>query len=153
MSEDAQSLILNASDNLMLCLGEVGKKKHLTAAEILFHEDGDNVGVFLVIDGTVRMSVKGLPKLDRIFGSGSVLGLPSTFTERPYTLTATAITEADVVHVTQGDFLRLMVERPDLCREATEILGREMGFIHSALIDRRRHAESMAHDRGDVAVA
>jgi CRP-like cAMP-binding protein len=70
------------------------------------------------------MSVRSLPRLDRLFGSGSVLGLPSSFTGRPYTLTATAITEADVVHVAREDFLLLMLERPDLCREATEMLGR-----------------------------
>ena len=133
MSVGAQSLILKASENLNACLVEIGKRKHLPATDILFREDGDNAGVFLVVGGTVCMSVKGLPGLDRVFGSGSLLGLPSSFTGRPYTLTATAITEADVVHVPRENFLLLMLQRPDLCREATEILGREMTFIQSAL--------------------
>ncbi|MGB9255292.1 MAG: Crp/Fnr family transcriptional regulator [Candidatus Korobacteraceae bacterium] len=147
MSAGEQSLILKASDLLKACLAEIGKKKHLSAADILFYEDGDNVGVFLVAGGRVRMSVKSLPRLDRLFGSGSLLGLPSTFIKRPYTLTATAITEADVVHVAREDFLHLMFERPDLCREAMEILGREITFIQSALAERRRHTpprESLA---------
>ena len=78
-----------------------------------------------------------------------MLGLPSSFTGRPYTLTA--ITEADVVHVAREDFLLLMLERPDLCREATEILGREMTFIHSALAERQRQATSTRTSSGDVA--
>jgi len=142
MREGAPSLILKASEDLNACLVLIGKKEHLRAADILFREDGDNAGVFVVVGGTVCMSVKGLPGLDRLFGSGSVLGLPSSFTGRPYTLTATAITEADVVHVTQEDFLHLMLERPDLCREATEILGREMTFIQSALMERRRQTDA-----------
>jgi CRP-like cAMP-binding protein len=66
--------------------------------------------------------------------------LPSTFTGLPYSLTATAVTDATVVQVTQEDFLRLMRERPELCREAAEMLGREVTFIQSALAERRRQA-------------
>ncbi len=90
--------------------------------------------------------------MDRLFGGGSVLGLPSSFTGRPYSLTATAVTGADVVHVAQRDFLRLMRERPDLCREATETLGREMTFIQAALAERLRQAASARTSGGEVAV-
>jgi CRP-like cAMP-binding protein len=138
MSAGEQSLILEASNRFKACLVEIGKRKHLFATHILFCETGDNAGVFLVVDGTVCMSVKGLPGLDRLFGGGSVLGLPSSFTGRPYTLTATAITEVDVVHVPREDFLRLMFERPNLCCEATDILSEEITFIQSALGERQR---------------
>jgi len=140
MSVGEQSTILEASDVLKACLVETGTKMHFSETSTLFCEAGENAGVFLVVGGTVRMSVKNLPGLDRLFGSGSVLGLPSTFTGRPYTLTATAITDGDVVHVLREDFLRLMFERPDLCCEATEILGREMTFIQSALAERQKQS-------------
>jgi CRP-like cAMP-binding protein len=140
MRVGSQSPILKASDALKASLIESGKKEHFSATSVLFREDGDNAGVFLVIKGKVCMSVKNLPRLDRLFGSGSVLGLPSSFTGRPYSLTATAVTEADVVQVEQEDFVRLMRERPELCREATEMLGREVTFIQSALAERRRQA-------------
>jgi CRP-like cAMP-binding protein len=145
------SQILQASDLLKACLAEIGEKKHFSGAAILFNEDGDNAGVFLVVGGTVCMSVKGLPSLDRLFCGGSVLGLPSSFTGRPYTLTATAIIEADIVHVAREAFLLLMLERPDLCCEATEMLGREMAFIQSALTERQRQAASARTSCGDVA--
>jgi CRP-like cAMP-binding protein len=140
MRVGSQSHILKASDALKASLIESGKKEQFSATSILFREDGDNAGVFLVIKGKVCMSVKNLPRLDRLFGSGSVLGLPSSFTGRPYSLTATAVTEADVVQVEQEHFVRLMRERPELCREATEMLGREVTFIQSALAERRRQA-------------
>jgi len=40
--------------------------------------------------------------------------------------------------VPQEEFLQLMREHPDLCREATDMLGRELTFVQSALAERRR---------------
>jgi CRP-like cAMP-binding protein len=84
------------------------------------------------------MSVRNLPNLNRDFGAGSLLGLPSTFTGRPYSLTAVALVDSEVVYVKTQEFLALMRDRPDLCREATDMLGREVTFIQSALAERRR---------------
>ncbi len=86
------------------------------------------------------MCVNGLPKLDRLFSPGSLLGLPSTFTGHVYSLTAQAVSEVELVHVEQDSFLRVMRERPELCREATEMLGREVTFIQGALAERRKQA-------------
>ena len=133
MNVGSQSVILRASDALKARLAEMGNRGHFPVRSTLFHEDSDNAGVFLVVSGKVSLSMTRMSGLDRLFGSGSLLGLPSTFTGRPYSLSAIAVTEADVVHVAQGDFLTLMRERPDLCGEATKILGREMTFIQSAL--------------------
>jgi CRP-like cAMP-binding protein len=142
MSVGTKNQILNASDSLKACLAEAGAKQKFSATTILFREDGDNAGVFLVIKGKVCLSVRSLPRLDRQFGIGSVLGLPSTFTGHPYSLTATAVTAVEVVHVPQEAFVHLMRERPELCREATEMLGREVTFIQSALAERRRETAS-----------
>lgn len=151
MSVGALSLILKASENLKACLVAIGTKKHLPTADILFLEGDENAGVFLVARGKVCLSMENMPKLDRLFASGSLLGLPSSFTGQPYTLTATAMTEAAAVHVEREDFLRLMLERPDLCREATEILGREMTFVQSALVERRKQTPARETKGGDVA--
>jgi CRP-like cAMP-binding protein len=112
--------------------------RHFEAESALFHEGEANNGVFLVCDGVARLRVPGARQLDRLFSKGSVLGLPSTFTGNPYSLTATCITDCDVVHMNKEDFLQLMNERPDLCREATSILSAEVAFILSALGKRRR---------------
>ncbi len=135
---NAQCKILNVSAELKASLQAAGRKERFASTQVLFHEDGVNIGVFVVLKGKVRMSVKGLPKLDRVFSAGSVLGLPSTFTGHAYSLTAVALTEVDALHVTQDDFLRLMRDQPELCREATEMLGREVTFIQSALAERRK---------------
>lgn len=136
----AQSYILKTSHALKTRLAEVGKREHFLEHNALFCEEDGNVGVFLIAKGKVCLSVRNVPKLDRLLGSGSLLGLPSSFTGRPYSLTAIAVTDSEVVHVSQETFLELMREQPELCREATEMLGREVTFIQSALAERRRQA-------------
>ena len=137
-SVGAQASILKASEALQSCLTGAGTQEQFSTGSALFREDDSNAGVYLVLKGRVCLSVRNLPKLDRVFTRGSVLGLPSTFTARPYSLTAIAITDSDIVHVGQEDFLRLMRDRTDLCGEATTMLGREVSFIQSALAQRRK---------------
>ena len=86
------------------------------------------------------MGVRGLPKLDRLFSGGAVLGLPSTFTGHTYSLSAQSVTEVEAIHVDQTAFLQIMRQRAELCREATEMLGREVTFIQGALAERRKQA-------------
>ena len=73
------------------------------------------------------------PHLDRVFSAGSILGLPSTFVGKPYSLTAACSTDCEVARIGKKQFLELMTRRLDLCREATDILSREVAFLFSAL--------------------
>jgi CRP-like cAMP-binding protein len=130
---------LSASAELNDCLRAAGTLRRFSAGQVLFREDQDNAGLFYILTGNILMSVYGLRKLDRLLSSGSVLGLPSSFTGHPYSLTAQAIDETDAVQVTQSIFLDLMRERPELCRECTDMLGREVTFIQAALAERRKH--------------
>ena len=141
-SVGAQCAFLKASPELRGALQLPSERQHFSAGQVLFREDQNAVGVFLLLRGKVRMSVQSLPKLDRQLSAGSLMGLPSSFTGRPYSLTAQAMTDADVLHIPCEPFLQLMRDRPDLCREATEMLGREVTFIQSALAERRKQATS-----------
>jgi len=139
----AKSNILKVSDELKAGLESVGRKRDFPPAHVLFREDGESAGVFLVFKGKVRMGVSNVPELDRVFSAGSLLGLPATFTGHPYSLTAVTVVQSDIVHLPGEEFLQLMRERPDLCREATDMLGHEVTFIKSALAERcRRMAEA-----------
>jgi CRP-like cAMP-binding protein len=106
----------------------------------LFKVDDRNDGVFLVRKGKVALLVEGLPHLDRVFSAGSVVGLPSTFTRSPYSLTARTLSDSEIVHVEREDFLELMGRDSALCREATKILSRELSFIHAAIHERSAKA-------------
>src|SRR5574337_2085058 len=115
---------LLAPSTLTAALSELGKNEHFSSRSFLFHAGDENAGVFLVSSGQVRLDVPGVPQLSRTFSAGSVLGLPSTFSEKPYNLTAVSQSDSDVIHVNQEKFLDLMKTQPDLCREATDILTR-----------------------------
>ena len=151
-SVGARCGFLKASPELRTVLNGLGIRQHFATGQVLFREDQDASGAFLLLKGKVRMSVYNLPKLDRLFAAGSLMGLPSTFTGRPYSLTAQALSEVDVLHVPIEAFLDLMRERPELCREATEMLGREVSFIQRALAERRKQASGKKMVSNEVAV-
>src|SRR5271166_2487047 len=94
-SVGVKSNILKASDELKASLKSAGRKRDLPPAHVLFREDGETAGVFLVFKGKVLMGVRNMPELDRVFFVGSLLGLPSTFTGRPYSLTAVTVVQSD----------------------------------------------------------
>jgi CRP/FNR family transcriptional regulator, cyclic AMP receptor protein len=137
-SVGSKANILKVSTTLKKSLLSAGTLKRFAPQEVLFEVDQENRGVYLVVKGKVRMYVRDYPKLDRIFSSNSLLGVPSTFTGHPYSLGATATTAAEVVHVGKQAFLDLMTEQPELCREAADLLSREVTFIQAALAERRR---------------
>ena len=130
--------ILKVSTKLKKCLSNAGVLERYPSQHHLFEVDQQNQGVYLVVKGKVRLSVQDVQKLDRVFSAGSLLGVPATFIGRPYSLAAVAVTEAEVLHVDRQAFLDLMTQQPELCREATDMLSREVGFIHTALAERRR---------------
>jgi CRP-like cAMP-binding protein len=132
--------ILKASSDLVRAVKTAGRRERFAVGDRLFECEDKNNGVFLVLTGKVCMSVTGMPALDRTFSAGSLLGLPATFTGNPYSLTAIASCDCEVVHASREDFLRLMCDRLELCREATDMLCRETAFIESALAEQRRCA-------------
>jgi CRP-like cAMP-binding protein len=133
-----KSNILKVSGQLKKSLATAGVVEHYPPNHHLFEADQQNRGVYLVLRGKVCLSVLDLRKLDRVFSTGSLLGVPATFTGHAYSLAAVAVTEAEVLHVDRQAFLDVMTKQPDLCREATDMLSREVTFIHAALAERRR---------------
>lgn len=132
---------LLAPTDLASALTAAGKTKQFKPNDVLFHAGDANKGVFVVRSGNVCLQVPGSPHLDRLFSAGSVLGLPSTFSENPYCLTAVCVTGCEVACVESAPFLDVMKKYPDLCREATDILSRETTFILSAI---RNHPQAKA---------
>jgi len=130
--------ILRISARFKKTLADSGTLGRFPANSCLFHLDQEPSGVYLVIRGKVRLSLPELPKFDRVFPAGSLLGLPATFTGHTYSLVATSLTDADVLHVERQVFLDLMAAQPEFCREAANILSREVSFIQAALAARRR---------------
>src|ERR1017187_4262380 len=127
------------SSKLKASLIDAGVVVHFPPNHYLFEEEQEDRGVYLVLKGNVRVSVKNLQEPGRVFSSGSLLGVAAAFVGRPSNLAAMAVTDAEVVHLERQAFLDLMAQEPELCREATDMLSREVSFIQSALAERRHH--------------
>jgi CRP-like cAMP-binding protein len=127
------SKTLLAPADLRSALKDAGKTDRYPCGSVLFHAGDKNIGIFLVRSGRVCLKVPGAPRFDRIFSTGSILGLPSTFIGKPYSLTAACLTDCEVARVGKKQFLELMTRRLDLCRKATDILSREVAFLFSSL--------------------
>src|SRR3974377_2459147 len=91
--------ILKVTAKLKKKLAETGTLETYPAQHCVFRVEQEANGVYLVLKGRVRLSLPDLPKLDRIFSPGSLLGLPATFTGHAFSLEAVAATEREVVHV------------------------------------------------------
>lgn len=130
--------ILRVSSSLKKSLETAGVIERYASNHCLFELDQENLGVYLILKGKVCLTVKDMARLDRVFSTGSLLGVPATFTGYPYSLEAVTVTDAEVLHVERQAFLDLMTQKPELCREATDMLSREVSFIQAALAERRR---------------
>ena len=63
-SVETKSNILKVSDKLKAGLGAAGRKRYFPQAHVLFREDSESAGVFLLCKGRVLMGVRNLAKLD-----------------------------------------------------------------------------------------
>jgi CRP-like cAMP-binding protein len=136
--------MLKVSNKLKKSLVNAGSVEQYPSKAVLFEVDEENRGVYLVLKGKVRLSVKDFHKFDRTFPPGSLLGVPATYTGHTYSLVAQAVTDAQVLHVERQRFLDLMSQQPELCRETTDMLSREVSFIHAALAERRKEKSAVA---------
>jgi CRP-like cAMP-binding protein len=81
------------------------------AGERVFSEGRTCVGVFVVLSGTVRLFLRNASNsrlMERHATVGCVLGLPSSVTGAPYSLTAEATERAELVHLSRARLTKLM---------------------------------------------
>jgi CRP-like cAMP-binding protein len=126
---------LIAPEELKHHLESVGSKLEKPCGTFLFRR-GDNVsGVFLVSQGTIRLGLERDPRgfPSRRIGPGSVVGLPATLSNSPYSLTAEVLEDAQLVFVPAERLLTLLRERPQLCFDVMSILTEELTQTRTAL--------------------
>ena len=116
-----------ASDALRDALMALGERIDMAPGQVLFRQGEDVRGVFILLQGKVRLSLadRGI-FYQRWVSTGGVLGLPATMCLKPYSLSAEAeepLSAVFIAHTTVKEFLRT---RPDLCFEVVEILAREV---------------------------
>ena len=96
---------------------------------VLFAEREEARGVFVVLEGEVRVSInssEGKRLSLRIARKGDVLGLSSTLTGHPYEVTAETLYPAKVAIVGRREFQGFLSRHPEAHQSVFDELSREM---------------------------
>ena len=126
---------LIAPDPLKTRLESVGSRIAKTKGTFLFRRGDAPSGVYLILSGEVRLGLErdphGFPS--RRIGPGSLLGLPSTLSNSPYSLTAEIIEDSEMIFVPSDQLRQLLRDQPDLCFDVMSILTEELNQTRAAL--------------------
>lgn len=98
---------------------------------VLFNEREEAHGLYVVLDGEVRVSInssEGKRLSMRIARKGDVLGLSSALSGNRYEVTAETLYPARVAHVSRRDFVGFMARHPELYMNVTEELSRHVAM-------------------------
>jgi CRP/FNR family transcriptional regulator, anaerobic regulatory protein len=95
----------------------------------LFRQGEPAAGLYILHQGIVTLSVVSRSG-ESLYAAqalpGSLLGLPAVVSEKPYTLTATARTGAEISFLNRGVFTQLMLSRPQLSARILQVLAAQV---------------------------
>lgn len=126
--------LLNESP-LLACLGQADRlalaarmrPRHFARDEVVFHH-GDEAGhVFMIIAGTVKISVPdetGREVVIALERGGDVFGELALFDDAPRSATVTAITETSALALGRADFMAVLEHNPDAMRRMLMMLAK-----------------------------
>jgi CRP-like cAMP-binding protein len=110
---------------LVEALEKIGTTLKVRRGTLLFSEGDPPADVFVVRSGTVRLLLHRTQTF-RDDGPGSILGLPGTVADQPYSLSAEALEDCEVVQVGQKAVMALLGSRNDLSWHVVSILAEEV---------------------------
>jgi CRP-like cAMP-binding protein len=129
MESLAMDIDADAARKLARSLEAIARSRTYPAGGTLFRQGEPAEGVLVVRSGQVRLSVSSpdgnhLPY--RTVGKGYVLGLPALFSGETYSLTAEAVEPCALGFVDRASALELVLQHPDLCFQAADLLAHEL---------------------------
>ena len=99
------------------------------ANECIFSEKDRARGIFIVLDGEVKLSINssdGRRLSLSIARKGEILGLASALTGVPYDVTAETLYPTKIAHVSRKEFLNFLTRHPEVYLTVTEELSRHV---------------------------
>jgi CRP/FNR family transcriptional regulator len=111
-------------------IAELASLQHVSAYRanhILFTERDEAQGLYLVLEGEVKLSINssdGRRLILRIARKGEVIGLAAALTGKPYEMTAETIYSSRVAFISRRDFILFLAHHPDVYQLVTAELSR-----------------------------
>ncbi len=103
---------------------------------VLFSEDDEASGLYVVLEGEVKLSMNsrdGRSLTLRIAAKGEILGLVSALTGSPFEKTAATLYPSKVAFISRRDFLAFLARHPESYKTVTDELGRQMSLACNQL--------------------
>ena len=119
---------VSSSDLVGARLEQLGSLKCAAAHTALFRQGDPAQGVYIVIHGTVELSLDaGVRRfLNRVAGPGEIIGLPSAVSDEPYSLDATALEACELLFVPCETILAAISADPRFGTALLDILAHEV---------------------------
>jgi CRP/FNR family transcriptional regulator len=98
------------------------------AGMILFSEKDPAPGIYVVLEGEVKLSMNssdGRRLILRIAKKGEILGLASALSGKPSEMTAETLYPAKIAPIVRKDFLNFLTRHPEVYQTVTEELSRD----------------------------
>jgi len=115
----------------------MASRKSLRAPAILFNQGDEPEGVYMVVSGKVRLTIRNPETqaitFDRPAEPGSLLGLPAVFGDRPYSMTAEVVKDAELAFIERPRFLAMMQADGRLCMRCLQLLSDEVRIARGAI--------------------
>ena len=126
---------LVAPDELKAHLVTTGTSVHRARGGYLFRRGEPVTGIFLILQGVVRLGLDGNPASFpwREVGPGSVVGLPAALSDSRYSLTAEILDDCRLSFLSRQSLLDLLRQKPELCFQVMSILAEELTQTRTAL--------------------
>lgn len=106
---------------------------------ILFRQGELPEGLYILDKGEATLTMNtpaGKSILSTQATAGSLLGLPGLIGNEPYTLTAMALSGAELSFVSRDDFAALMQSDPMLSLKVLQVLAAEVRSARNAILER-----------------
>lgn len=132
LEETSMATAFQAPSEVCSILRPAGTVKAVPTKTNLFQAGDPPQGVFLVLHGSVLVSAGDRhSRFSRIAHEGSLLGLPSTVSDRPYSLTAETLTEVEVCCIEPEKFRGMLASNPRLGIAVVNILSDEVSALRA----------------------
>jgi CRP-like cAMP-binding protein len=126
-SRSIEKLACQVPEAVRTELAHLGKAYRVQVGEIIFRKGQPSRGVFLVVSGRVVLSTDDAPiQITRIGQPGSLVGVPATINNRPYSLTAEAVEKTELMHIGIAEFKHLLKSNSTLCYSIVSMLSEEI---------------------------
>ena len=124
------------TDELRAELNRIASVISMPAGTSLFRCGEPVSGIFIIREGTVRMTLDSAGDVfpARIFGPGEILGLPATLTGQ-YSLSAAVHEDAELAFIPARRVNELLECSPRLCLVATRMMSSEIARMRASLRD------------------